>query len=106
MDITGRGRRWKLNHANITENEELVAYKSGAPNVATLYEQLKNKRTIQNLYLTIDCGVDAKNSISDSLPFLILWMGVNEVPLVPTGRLTLGVGSFGDESMVGVPLGE
>lgn len=31
---------------------------------------------------------------------------VSEAPLVLTGRLMLGAGSFGDDSMVGVPLGE
>lgn len=43
---------------------------------------------------------------TENSPFLIFWIGVSEAPLVLTGRLILDVGSFGDESMVGVPLGE
>lgn len=39
-------------------------------------------------------------------PFLIFWMEVSEAPLVPTASPTLGVGTLGEDSMVGVPLGE
>lgn len=39
-------------------------------------------------------------------PFLTFWMGVSEAPLVPTVRPKLGVESLGEDSMVGVPLGE
>lgn len=46
------------------------------------------------------------NHCRELAPFLIFWMGVSEAPLVPTVRPMLEVGSFGEESIVGVPLGE
>lgn len=39
-------------------------------------------------------------------PFLIFWIGVIEAPLVATVRPTPDVGILGEDSMVGVPLGE